>query len=198
MPFWIEFRLSAGTIIYVLALTVVSALIVGVLPALQATGRRVRAGRQRLGTRASGMQLGKTWTTLVVVQVAFAVALLPGAAFYVWQFVRFGVAEPGYHTSEFLTARLSLEGDSPWSDAADVIDRDFEARFAALQAQLVTRLEAKPGVSDAILTLGPSGEEGNCLGRGGRRTYAVRHEQRRAGGHRWPPGGNRTRRCRLL
>jgi predicted permease len=160
LPFWIEFRLSAGTILYVLALTVLSASIVGVLPALQATGRRVQTSLQRLGTKASGMQLGSTWSTLVVVQVAFAVAVLPGAAFYAWHLMRFGVAEPGHRTDEFLTARLSLERDEPWSAAADAIDRAFESRFVTLQTALVTRLRAEPAISDVLLTLGPPGEEG--------------------------------------
>ncbi|MGH7554820.1 MAG: ABC transporter permease, partial [Longimicrobiales bacterium] len=160
MPFWIEFRLSAGTILYVVALTVLSAFIVGVLPALQATGRSVQSSLQRLGMKASGMELGRTWTTLVVVQVAFAVAVLPSAAFYAWHLMRFGLADSGHRTAEFLTARLSLERDAPWSAAADVVDRDFESRFAALQAALVRRLRAEPGISDVILTLGPPGEEG--------------------------------------
>jgi predicted permease len=161
MPFWIEFELSAGTVVYVAALTILSALIVGVLPALQATGRRVQARLQYRG--AGALHLGTTWTVLVILQVAITVAVLPGAAYHAWQFVRFGTADPGYRTEEFLAARLSLEGSTNTSDAADVIDPDFDARFAVLQSALVARLRTEPAVSDVVLTMGPPGEEGTIL-----------------------------------
>jgi putative ABC transport system permease protein len=158
LPFWIEFDLSTGSLVYVIALTVLSALIVGVLPALQATGASVRS---RLQLRGGGaMHLGKIWTTLVVVQVAISVIVLPGAAYYTWTFMKFGTADPGYRTEEYLSAWLSFEGDSPWSGGVDVVDSAFDARFAAVQRQLVDRLRAEPEVSAAVLTMGPPGEEG--------------------------------------
>lgn len=160
MPFWIEFKLSTGTIVYVVALTVFSALIVGVLPALKATGRRVQVGLQRRGTGASGLRLGRTWTALVVFQVAIAVSMLPIASFFSWQFLRFGMVEPGHPTEEFLTARLSLERESWGSDAADMVDAEPDAAFAMLQAELVRRLDAEPSVSEVVLTQTPPGEEG--------------------------------------
>ena len=54
-------------------------IIVGVLPALKATGKRVHAGLQHFASRGASMQLGRTWTTLIVLQVAIAVAVLPAA-----------------------------------------------------------------------------------------------------------------------
>jgi hypothetical protein len=105
------------------------------------------------------MHLGKTWTALVIVQVAIAVVVLPGAAYYTWTLMRFGTADPGYRTEEFLSAWLSLEGDSPLSDAADVVDSSFDARFAAAERQLLERLRVEPEISAAVLTMGPPGEE---------------------------------------
>ena len=58
------------------SLTLVAAVISGVLPALQATGRRMQTTLREFGGR-SGMRLGRTWTTLIVAQVALAVAGLP-------------------------------------------------------------------------------------------------------------------------
>ena len=59
MPFWMTFRLSTEGVIYVVALTLAAAAIVGVVPAIKATGRRVQARAARVvggerGTDADG------------------------------------------------------------------------------------------------------------------------------------------------
>jgi ABC-type lipoprotein release transport system permease subunit len=43
-PYWIDFSLSATTVLYVVGLAVVGALIAGVLPAIRATGPRMQTG----------------------------------------------------------------------------------------------------------------------------------------------------------
>jgi hypothetical protein len=67
--------LSPGTVAYVIGLAVLGAVIVGVVPGLKATGRRVQS---RLGQPGgAAMRMGRTWTALIVGQVAVAVAILP-------------------------------------------------------------------------------------------------------------------------
>ncbi len=61
--------------IYVVGLTMLAAVIAGVVPALQATSRRMQVGLRQLGG-STGMRLGTTWTALIVLQVAFTVAVL--------------------------------------------------------------------------------------------------------------------------
>ena len=80
LPFWINFELSPGAVIYAFGLAVLAALIMGVLPGLKATGVGVNANLHELHGR-SGTRLGATWTTLIVAQVAVAVAVLPAAVF---------------------------------------------------------------------------------------------------------------------
>jgi len=155
VPFWMDFGVSFGTVVYVAGLAVLAAMIVGVLPALKATGRRVHAGLQGLGSGGSGMQLGRTWTVLIVAQVAVAVGVLPAAVFYAWESARYGVARPGFATEEFLTTWLYLD------DVAESGDYESESapRYAGLQAELVRRLEAEPSVSDVIITSTVPGNE---------------------------------------
>ena len=50
----------------------------GVLPGMKATGVGLTASLHELSGR-SGLRLGPMWTTLVVAQVAVAVAVLPAA-----------------------------------------------------------------------------------------------------------------------
>ena len=59
-----------------------AAAIVGIVPALKATGRRVQAGLQGLSAGGGArMQMGRLWTLLIVVQVALTVALLPASMY---------------------------------------------------------------------------------------------------------------------
>jgi putative ABC transport system permease protein len=54
MPFWWNFRLSSGLVLYGFGLTVLVAVIVGVIPALGATGRHLQARLRSAGSGASG------------------------------------------------------------------------------------------------------------------------------------------------
>jgi ABC-type lipoprotein release transport system permease subunit len=73
IPYFVDLRLTPATVVYVIALALLAALIAGAVPAFQATGRRVQSTLRALGG-ATGMHLGRTWTFLIVAQVALAVA----------------------------------------------------------------------------------------------------------------------------
>ncbi len=144
LPFWLTFGISSSAVVYALALMILAAAIVGVVPALKVTGRRMQVRLQTLSSGAgAGMQLGKTWTVLIVAQVAFAVALLPAAIFNAWDTIRVGLADPGGAAREFLTAQL-------------VVDR---AATAAATGDLLRRLKAEPGVSAVTSAMAVPGEE---------------------------------------
>ncbi len=147
IPFWWEMGLSPGTVAYVVGLAVLGAVIVGVVPGLKATGRRVQSG---LGQPAGGrgMRMGGTWTALIVGQVAVAVTILPLAVTLAWnQFVRFGITGPGFAAEEFLAARVGVDRETPPSERAGAYREEFAGRLADRQAELVRRLEAEPGVA---------------------------------------------------
>jgi putative ABC transport system permease protein len=159
IPFWMDFGLSTGTVVYVLALTVLGALIVGVVPALKATGGGMRSRLQGLGAGGQGMRLGKTWTVLIVAQVAIAVAALPTAVHYAWEMVRYGTAEPGFPADEYLTALLLMDREVPASAEADAYGAAFDAGYTARHAELARRLAAEPGVAAVTSTLALPGSE---------------------------------------
>ena len=158
LPFWIEFRLSSGTLLFVVGLTVLAAVIVGVVPALKATGRRLQPGLSQLGG-GTGMRMGRTWTALIVAQVAFAVAVMPGALFYAGQWLRSGAADPGFAAEELLVARPMLDREMVPTAEAEARDRAFDARYAAVEDGLVQRLKAEPGVSHVALSVDLPGQE---------------------------------------
>jgi predicted permease len=135
--FWVSFELSVATVAYAIALAVLAALIIGVLPGLKATSGRVSTNLRELNG-GSGARLGPVWTTLVVAQVAVAVAVLPLAVFMSWQVVKMGLAGPGLAAHEFLVGFVEI------GDEGSGID---PGRRRTRQLDLIATLQAEPGVS---------------------------------------------------
>ena len=147
MPFWWDFDLSSSALVYGFGLAVLAAAIIGVAPALGATGRRLRTRLQSVGTGASGPQLGRTWTVLIVLQIAAAVAILPIAMGFVGKWIASeGAPESVFPLDEVLTTRLELDQDAWGSEAVDSPER-----YAILRDELVSRLEADPQVSHVAM-----------------------------------------------
>lgn len=106
LPHWLLGRLPTQTILYAAGLAVLSAFVVGVLPALRATGRELQGTLRQLGG-ATGIAMGRTWTLLIVVQVAVAVAGLPTLAGVVLSPSVVGVGStPNFPAEETLSFRL--------------------------------------------------------------------------------------------
>jgi predicted permease len=143
LSFWMDLGLSPDAVLYALFLAAASAVIVGVVPALKVTGRRLRTGLDQAG-RSGGLRLGASWTTQIIAQVAVATAILPAATFSAWDQFRSGLARPEYAAEEFLTAHLAMEE----GEASDERASRFEDRFTALTA----RLEADPAVTYVTFT----------------------------------------------
>jgi predicted permease len=143
LPYWIEPGLPASTVAYAMGLAVLAAFIVGVVPALAATGQRLQSTLRQMGG-ATGLQLGRTWSALIVVQVAVAVAVLPVVIAIAWN--QQPPAEPTFPVEEMLVLRLERDA-APAREAlaAPSVERAGES-FAETQAELIRRIAAEPGV----------------------------------------------------
>ena len=136
LPFWLAFELSTGTVMFALALTVLAAFVMGVMPGIKATGGGLQANMRELHSR-TGTPVGPVWTSLVVAQVAVAVAVLPVAAFLAWQVVRMETG-PGFAAGQYVVGTVALSDDRASSDSNRVRGRQLE---------MIARLEQEPGVS---------------------------------------------------
>jgi putative ABC transport system permease protein len=157
LPFWWTFGLSPGAVLYVVGLTVLAATIVGIVPALKATGPRMQGRLKSMSAGSGGMQLGRLWTLMIVGQVAFAVALLPAAVYHAWDSLRTGTAHPGFAAEQFLTTQLLLDrGQAAGAseDPAAVV-----ARYGERYAELVQRLEGEAQVEGVTFSTAVPGEE---------------------------------------
>jgi hypothetical protein len=145
VPFWWDFSLTPAAAVYSFGLAVLASVIIGVVPALRVTGPQLRAGLQSVAGSAAP-KLGRIWTTLIVAQVAGAVAVLP----FGLNALRLLTARPDamadLRTADLLMADLTFEDPDAPSEAED----DAMAKRAKLTA-LAQRLEAESEVSEVLL-----------------------------------------------
>ncbi len=156
LPFWVDFGFSGRAALFVAGLAVLAALIAGLIPALQATGRVLPTALRSLGSR-TGIPLGATWTALIVAQVGVALAALPSSTELAWGHLRPAVLGPGFAADEFLTARLAIDSQRLPAAAADL--PAFASRVRGLRAEVVRQIEAAPGVSAVTLAVALPGAE---------------------------------------
>jgi putative ABC transport system permease protein len=156
-PFWFSLELQTSTVIYVVGLTLFAAAIVGVAPALKATGRQVHTRLQTLSPGSgSRMQMGRLWTALIVAQVAVTVAILPMATYFAWSSLKIQ-SGGGYATAEFLSASLSLDRTAASPTGAD--NKAFAARYGGALAEIERRLKEDSRVRDVTFSLTSPGRE---------------------------------------
>jgi len=150
LPFWVTFHLSAAAVLWAGALSVLAAMIVGIVPALKSTGRDVQAGLKNLGTGGSGLRLGATWTALIVAQVGFAVALMPASVFHAWRSWESGMADPQFAANEFLSVQLTRDA---------LRAGDVPGPASSPHDELIRRLKADSRVSAVTFAMANPGEE---------------------------------------
>ena len=112
MMFWWNDDLSLVTFVYAAVLAVVAALIVGVTPALKATGRRVQDRlRHASGASSAGLKFGGVWTVVIVMQVAVTVMFVAIVGMLGWAaYVSNGGERPRYFPdTEYVAMQLLFE-----------------------------------------------------------------------------------------
>lgn len=157
-PYWIQLRITPAVVLYVAGLALLAAVIIGVIPGLRAT-RENFAATMKGSAGGSSIRLGRSWTALLVAQVAISVAALPIAIAAMEGVMRnafrdFGTPE----TESFVMATPLLEVEGAASTEAAQKARDI--RYAARVAELAQKLRESPAGADIVfMSHPPSGED---------------------------------------
>jgi putative ABC transport system permease protein len=151
MPYWFRNDLDLRMVIFTIAVTVLTTIAIGLLPALRASRPRVV---EDLKDGSRGVSLGRvaqrTQVALAVGQVALCLALLVGANLMIRSFLSMQLADIGFDDKPLLTMRVYLAGD-----AFD----DNRAR-AAFFDRAVQALRALPDVVGVAATSSIPGDDG--------------------------------------
>jgi predicted permease len=158
-PFWWNDALSPSTIVYALALAVVAALMIGVVPALKATGGAVHARLVQHSAGGGGLRFGGMWTVMIVLQVALSVAFLPLAvsengalgAMRVQAFSNTGTA---FAADEYVTAQLGRDAAVPPQTPEEQVA--FLESSRRVFEEVRNGIAAEPAVQGAALASGLS------------------------------------------
>ena len=158
LPFWTRLTVSGDTLAYVVVLTAIAAAVIGALPAWKATGSRIQNRLQALTAGGgSGMHLGRVWTALILLQVTFAVALLPVVLVRVAELADEGRMSPDFAADEYLVANLSSEQPSTGQAAVAQSGESFGRRYRAIEQRIMATGTARaitfswPGEEDLVV-----------------------------------------------
>ena len=151
-----EVGLNTTVVIFTLALSVVTGVVFGLVPAFQAAGNTPVQGLRTGGRGGSGSRGGRRLRAgLVVAEISLAVVLLTGAGLLMRSFVKIWRAAEASAAAPAVTLRFSLQGDA-YQKAEPV---------RARVGEILAGLRALPGVTAvAGSTVVPLGLRGSMIG----------------------------------
>jgi len=145
IPYWMRLELTPGVIAYVAGLAVFAAIVIGVIPGLKATRDRVSENLKDL-SGGSSMRLGRTWTALLIAQVAASVAALPFALGGTRMLMSLALLDVGAPATRSLVIATPTSEDVRRGAFAKREDaRMARVRYTNHIDELVRRLETEAG-----------------------------------------------------
>jgi putative ABC transport system permease protein len=134
--------IDVQVLLFALALAVLTGIIFGLAPALQATRPNLAGCMKEGGRGASSGGRHRVRGALVVTEMALAFVLLTGAGLLIRSFFQMQQVDTGFDSTHVLTAGLPIP-DKRFPDPA---------QLNAYLRQIVSNVEALPGVRDVALT----------------------------------------------
>jgi putative ABC transport system permease protein len=141
LPFWMNFDLDLRVLGFTLAITLLTGLIFGAVPALQTSRVDLNDTLKEGGRGNSGVR-SRARSLLVVSEIAMSLVLLVGAGLMIQSFLRLRQVNIGLNPKNVLTATLSLP-------RAKYTENDQRTAFFK---QLLERVRNLPGVESASAT----------------------------------------------
>ena len=158
MPFDLGIRMDAMTLVFAIAVSMITGVVFGLAPALQASSAEtVNALKEEGRSGSGGRTTGRLRSALVIAQVAVCLVLLVGASLFLRSFIAAQSLSPGFDPSHVVTASMDM---FPSGYAGERL-RDFRRRT-------IESMTALPGVTSAAfgsrLPLGMGGNNSMSLG----------------------------------
>jgi putative ABC transport system permease protein len=139
-------HIDAMTLLFLFAMSLVTGIVFGIAPALQAARQDPQEGLKDGGrTFTSGSGAGRD--ALVIAEFALALALLMGAGLLIHSFARLLHVNPGFQPANVLTLRLQLQFSAQ--------DQANDQKLKTFYERLESRLTSLPGVKAVAATNAP-------------------------------------------
>jgi putative ABC transport system permease protein len=144
-----ETALSAQVLVFSIGLSILTGVVVGIVPALHATrGNLVHALKSTTRGSTSGRERQAARSILVVAEIALTVVITAGAALVMQSLERLHRIDPGFNPENVLTLRFNLPGRR---DAGGETVQQYQTPESrnVFMDQLLERVRALPGVTRA-------------------------------------------------
>jgi putative ABC transport system permease protein len=151
LPFWVDLTLEPATVAYALLLALVAAALIGLLPALRATGASVQRGLQGITSTGGTMKFGGIWSFVIGAQVAFTLLFVPAAVGVFTTSLHEQSTWAAFPTERYLTFHLRMDNEGLAGEDGVPDDGQIGARRARAYAALAGRLREEPGVTHVTL-----------------------------------------------
>lgn len=144
LPRAADIRVDTSAFLFAFALTVVTGVLVGMVPALYAARHDPHAAlKESTRTAAGGHHF--TRSVLVVAEVAIALVLLVGSGLLLRSMQRLFAVPPGFDASHLLTMQVQDSGrytehDAAWADELEEILRSVRAVPGVITAAMTSQL----------------------------------------------------------
>jgi len=141
MPYLRNASLNLGVLGFTLAISLITGVLFGIVPALQASGLNVHSALAEGVRTTGGGSHHRLRSALVVGEIALSLTLLTGAGLLMKSLVRLLRVDPGFQPEKLLTLEVSA---SPLRYSNQKLNEN-------LVQQLLDRVQALPGVRGAAL-----------------------------------------------
>ena len=157
IPYFIQWSLDGRALLYTIAISLLTGIIFGLAPALQAARTNLQDSLKDGARGAAGGRRARMRSVLVVAEIGMSLILLVAASLFVRSFLNLQQSSAGFDTSPLMTMRIYLPG-------AAYEAPDAKARRVR---ELVERIESLPGVEAAFgsnfVPFGGGGGGGNVI-----------------------------------
>ena len=158
MPLDLGLRMDTTTLMFAVGVSLVTGVIFGLAPALQASSpQTINALKEEGRSGSGGRTTGRLRNALVVAQVAVCLVLLVGATLFLRSFIAAQALSPGFDADRLVTASMDMFPSGYTGER----NRDFQRR--AIEA-----IEALPGIESAAfgsrIPLGFGGNNSTSVG----------------------------------
>jgi putative ABC transport system permease protein len=152
LPFWVDLRLEPVTVAYALLLALVAAAMIGLLPALKATGASVHQGLQGMTGAGGTIKFGGIWSFIIGAQVACTLLVVPAVVGIYRNSLHQESTWAEFPTEAYLTFRLSMNNEVPAGEDTVPDDAQIAAHRARAYEALAGRLREESGVTHVTLS----------------------------------------------
>jgi putative ABC transport system permease protein len=149
LPSFVHVTIDQRVMLFTLAMSVVSGVLFGIIPALHVSGSGLNDALKE-GGRSAAPGRHRSRRALVISEIALAMVLLVSAGLMIKSFLRILQSDPGFNAEHTLTANVALP-EAKYQD---------EAKVKALYRDLAERLSTIPGVSASGLVSTPPLQRG--------------------------------------